>query len=362
VRTGRPLAPLVLSVEENNRLVEWTRRHKTSQALALRARIILACAQNTPNKQVARQLRVTKQTVGKWRSRFLTQRLDGLLDEPRPGAPRAIDDARVEQLIATTLNERPRDATHWSTRSLAGKLRVSQSTVSRVWRAFGLQPHRAETFKLSTDPLFIEKVRDVVGLYMKPPVNAIVLSVDEKSQIQALDRTQPILPLAPGVAERRTHDYRRHGTTSLFAALNVATGSVIGELHRRHRSKEFLQFLRTIDFSVSPELDVHLVLDNYGTHKTPSVKAWLMRHPRFHVHFTPTSASWLNQVERWFALLSEKQIKRGTHRSVVELERCIRDYLDVYNDQPKPFIWTKTPDEIFASVARFCTRISDSPH
>ena len=362
MRTGRPLPELVLSVQEHNQLVEWTRRHKTSQALALRSRIILGCAQKRTNGEVARRVRATPQTVGKWRSRFIARRLDGLLDEPRPGAPRTIGDAGIEQLIATTLNSLPRDATHWSTRSLAKKLGLSQSTVSRVWRAFGLQPHRVETFKLSTDPLFIDKVRDIVGLYLNPPLKAMVLSVDEKSQIQALDRTQPILPLAPGVAERRTHDYMRHGTTTLFAALDLATGKVIGELHRRHRGKEFLQFLRTIDANVPAALDVHLVMDNYGTHKTPTIKAWFARHPRFHVHFTPTSASWLNQVERWFALLSEKQIKRGTHRSTIELEQAIRHYLAVYNANPTPFMWTKTADEILASLARFCKRISDSGH
>jgi len=351
-----------LSVQENNQLIEWTRRHKTSQALALRARIVQACAQGASNTEAAKQLRVTKQTVGKWRGRFVERRLDGLLDEPRPGAPRKHDDAKIEQLIATTLNERPREATHWSTRLLARKLKVSQSTVSRVWRAFGLQPHRAETFKLSSDPLFIDKVRDIVGLYLNPPTRAMVLCVDEKSQIQALDRTQPILPLAPGLPERRTHDYSRHGTTTLFAALDLATGKVIGELHRRHRSKEFLTFLRTIEANVPPELDVHLILDNYGTHKTPSVKGWLARHSRFHVHFTPTSASWLNLVERWFALISERKIKRGTHRSTIELERAIREYLNIYNESPQPFRWHKTADEILANVARFCKRISDSGH
>jgi transposase len=362
MRRGPRLAPLELTVQENDRLVEWTRRHKSSQALALRSRIILGCAQGASNNAVAVRLRVTKQTVGKWRKRFLERRLDGLLDEPRPGAPRKHDDARIEQLIATTLNERPREATHWSTRRLAKKLRVSQSTVSRVWRAFGLQPHRAETFKLSTDPLFIDKVRDIVGLYLNPPTKALVLCVDEKTQIQALDRTQPILPLAPGLPERRTHDYTRHGTTTLFAALDLATGHVIGQLHRRHRSKEFLGFLRTIEANVPAELEVHLILDNYGTHKTPSVKAWLARHRRFRLHFTPTSSSWLNLVERWFALISERQIKRGTHRSTLELERAIRQYLDTYNENPTPFIWTKTADDILASVARFCQRISDSGH
>jgi transposase len=362
MRRGPRLSKLVLSVPENNQLIEWTRRYKTSQALASRSRIILACAQGVSNREVAERCRVTPQTVGKWRSRFLARRLDGLLDEPRPGAPRKVDDAKIEQLIAATLNERPREATHWSTRLLAKKLRVSQSTVSRVWRAFGLQPHRTETFKLSTDPLFIDKVRDIVGLYLSPPTKAMVLCVDEKSQIQALDRTQPILPLAPGLPERRTHDYMRHGTTTLFAALDLATGRVIGELHRRHRSKEFLTFLRTIEASVPAELEVHLIMDNYGTHKTPSVKAWLVRHSHFRVHFTPTSSSWLNLVERWFALISERQIKRGTHRSTIELERAIRQYLSTYNENPKPFIWTKSADEILASVARFCKRISDSGH
>ncbi len=359
---GRRLSELKLTAQENNQLIEWTRRHKTSQALALRSRIVLACAQGADNSAVARRYQVTRQMVGKWRSRFLEQRLDGLLDEPRPGAPRKLGDARIEQLIATTLNERPRQASHWSTRLLATKLGVSQSTVSRAWRAFGLQPHRVETFKLSADPLFIDKVRDIVGLYLNPPTRAMVLCVDEKSQIKALDRTQPLLPLAPGMAERRTHDYQRHGTTSLFAALDFASGRVIGELHRRHRSKEFLAFLRTIEAKVPAKLDLHLILDNYGTHKTPSVKAWFARHPRFHLHFTPTSASWLNLVERFFALISARQIKRGTHRSTRELEQAIRTYLNIYNEHPQPFIWTKTADEIFASLARFCVRISDSAH
>ena len=359
---GPQLRELKLTAQENNQLVEWTRRHKTSQALAMRARIILACAQGDSNSEVARRCRVFRQTVGKWRERFLERRLDGLLDEPRPGAPRKHDDAKIEQLIATTLNERPVEATHWSTRLLAQKLNVSQSTVSRVWRAFGLQPHRVETFKLSTDPLFVDKVRDIVGLYMNPPTKAMVLCVDEKSQIQALDRTQPLLPLAPGLPERRTHDYVRHGTTTLFAALDVATGNVIGELHRRHRAKEFLAFLKTIDASVPESLGVHLVMDNSSTHKTPAVKGWLARHTRFHVHFTPTSSSWMNLVERWFALISERQIKRGTHRSTVQLERAIRDYLNTYNKNPKAFVWTKSADEIFASLARFCKRTSDSGH
>jgi len=362
MRRGRKLEPIVLTTEESNRLAEWTRRHKTSQALAMRARIVLSCQGDRANGEIAQQLRVTPQTVGKWRTRFARQRLDGLLDEPRPGAPRTIDDAVVEQVIAKTLHEKPRVATHWSSRTMAKASGLSQTAVVRIWHAFGLQPHRAETFKLSTDPLFIDKVRDIVGLYLNPPERALVLCVDEKSQIQALDRTQPILPLMPGVPERRTHDYSRHGTTTLFAALNIATGKVIGELHRRHRSQEFLQFLRTIEEAVPKKLDVHLVMDNYGTHKTPTVKRWLARNPRFHVHFTPTSASWLNQVERWFATLTERQIRRGTHRSTVELERAIRDYLSVNNRDSKPFVWTKTADQILESIKRFCMRTSDSGH
>jgi len=362
MRRGPKVEPIVLTAEENNRLVEWTRRHKTSQALAMRARIVLAAQADRSNREIAERLAVTPQTVGKWRARFIAQRLDGLLDEPRPGAPRTIGDAAVERVIAKTLHEKPRHATHWSSRAMAKASGLSQTAVVRIWRAFGLQPHRAETFKLSTDPLFIDKVRDIVGLYLNPPDRALVLCVDEKSQIQALDRTQPILPMMPGVPERRTHDYQRHGTTTLFAALNVATGKVIGQLHRRHRAKEFLQFLATIDAAVPAKLDVHLVLDNYGTHKTPSVRRWLARRPRFHVHFTPTSASWLNQVERWFAQLTERQIRRATHRSTVELEQAIRSYLKIYNRDSQPFVWTKTAEQILESVQRFCMRTSNSGH
>ncbi len=359
---GRPLPQLVLTVEENNRLVEWARRRTTAQALALRARIILACAQGVTNTEVSQRLRVTLQTVGKWRQRFIDQRLDGLLDAPRPGQPRKITDAKVEEVIAMTLERKPKEATHWSTRLMAKATGLNQSAIFRIWQAFGLQPHRTETFKLSSDPLFIDKVRDIVGLYMSPPTRAVVLCVDEKSQIQALDRTQPLLPLSFGVAERRTHDYVRHGTTTLFAALDLATGKVIGELHRRHRGSEFLKFLRTIDQSVPSELDVHLVMDNYGTHKTPAVKSWFARHPRFQLHFTPTSSSWLNLVERWFALLSQRQIKRGSHRSTVELEKTIRDYLRMHNEDPKPFVWHKPADDIIDSVARFCKRTNESVH
>jgi transposase len=359
---GRPKARLTVSPTERARLQEWTRRRTTAQALALRARIVLACAEGRDNTDVAEELGVTPQMVGKWRQRFLDRRCPGLLDEPRPGAPRRVRDADVERVIVKTLESKPRDATHWSTRSMAQATGLSQSTISRIWRAFALQPHRSETFKLSADPLFVEKVRDVVGLYLNPPERALVLAVDEKSQIQALDRSQPLLPMRPGQAERRTHDYVRHGTTSLFAALDVASGHVIGQLHRRHRSVEFCKFLDTIDANVPAALDVHLILDNYGTHKTPRIRRWLVRHPRFHLHFTPTGASWLNLVERWFALLTQKQIKRAAHRSTRELEAAIRQYLAVYNEDPKPFVWTKTADQILESVARFCKRISDSGH
>jgi len=273
-----------------------------------------------------------------------------------------VSDDDVERVIVKTLEETPRDATHWSTRSMAKATGLSQSTVSRIWRAFALAPHRTETFKLSTDPLFVEKVRDIVGLYLNPPERALVLSVDEKSQIQALDRTQPIFPMRPGQAERRSHDYVRHGTTSLFAALDLASGRVIGQLHRRHRATEFRKFLGRIDAEVPADLEVHLILDNYGTHKTPAIHRWLARRPRFHLHFTPTSSSWINLVERWFAVLTDKQIRRGTHRSVRQLESAIKDYLAIYNESPKPFVWTKTADEILTNVARFAQRISDSGH
>ena len=302
---GRPKAELVLSQSAQAQLMAFTLRRKTVQAIALRTRIVLSCADGLENKAVAAKLRMTPQTVSKWRGRFIADRVDGLLDAPRPGAPRTIADAQVDAVIARTLESVSANATHWSTRTMAREMALSQTAVSRIWQAFGLQPHRQETFKLSSDPLFVDKVRDIVRLYLDPPLKAMVLCVDEKSQIQALDRTQPILPLAPGVPERRTHDYMRHGTTTLFAALDIATGEVIGELHRRHRSSEFLQFLRTIDANVPPELDVHLVMDNYGTHKTSQINAWFARHPWFRVHFTPTSASWLNQVERWFATLTQ---------------------------------------------------------
>lgn len=362
MRRGRPVSVVTLTMDERMTLQQWARRPRTAQALAHRARMILACAEGHSNTTVAARLHVARPTVGKWRARFVEKRLDGLLDEPRPGAPRVITDADVERVVAHTLETSPRDATHWSTRTMAQASGLSQSAISRIWRAFGLQPHRTETFKLSQDPLFIEKVRDVVGLYLNPPDKALVLCVDEKAQIQALDRTRPLLPMRPGQVERRTHDYRRHGTTSLFAALNVKTGQVIGQLHQRQRTREFRQFLDTIEATVPAELDVHLILDNYGTHKTAVIRRWLLKRPRFHVHFTPTSASWLNLVERWFALLTEKQLRRGVHRSTQALRDAIRAYIAHTNAHPKPFVWTKTADAILASVARFCHRTSDSGH
>ncbi len=359
---GRPRVPLVLTAEETETLERWARRPTTAQGLAQRARIVLACAAGAPNDAVAPRVRVTRQTVGRWRARFIAKRLDGLLDEPRPGAPRTITDAAVERVITRTLETKPADATHWSSRSMAQAVGLSQSAISRIWRAFALRPHRVETFKLSKDPLFIEKVRDIVGLYLHPPDKALVLCVDEKSQIQALDRTQPLLPMRPGQVERRTHDYVRHGTTSLFAALNVKSGHVIGVCHRRHRAVEFRTFLDTIDAAVPATLDLHMILDNASTHKAPLIHRWLARHPRVHLHFTPTSASWINLVERWFGALTDKQVRRGVHRSTRQLEAAIRQYIAVTNARPKPFVWTKTADEILASVARFCHRISDSGH
>jgi len=360
MRTGRPKPELALTDQERSTLEGFTRRRKTAAAVALRASIVLECARGTANKIAAAKLRITPATVGKWRSRFLRDRLDGLLDEPRPGAPRKVTDERVEGVITLTLESTPKGATHWSTRDMAKRTGLSQATVGRIWRAFGLQPHRSETFKLSPDPLLVDKVRDIVGLYMSPPDKAVVLCVDEKSQIQALDRTQPMLPLRPGQLERRTHDYKRHGTTSLFAALDVATGRVLGQLRHRHRSVEFRKFLDLIDEAVPSELDVHLVIDNYSTHKSPMIRNWLLKRPRYHVHFTPTYGSWINQVERWFALLTQRQIKRGAHRSVAELESAIKDFLATHNEAPKPFVWTKTADAILASIARFAQRTTST--
>jgi transposase len=328
----------------------------------MRSRIVLLAADGLSNTAIARQLRTMQHTVGKWRQRYNESGLDGLLDEPRPGTSRKLGDVDVERVLTLTLESTPVDATHWSTRSLAKRAGLSRNSIQHIWQAFSLAPHRSETFKLSKDPLFIDKVRDIVGLYLAPPERALVLCVDEKSQIQALDRTAPLLPMRPGQIERRTHDYARHGTTTLFAALNAKSGELIGQTQRRHRSVEFRNFLDTIERNVPPELDVHLILDNYGTHKTQLIRNWLVKRPRFHLHFTPTSASWLNLVERWFALLTEKQLRRGVHRSTKELETAIRTYIKNHNRDPKPFVWTKTADQILETVARFCTRTSGKGH
>ena len=359
---GRIAATVVLHAEDRLLLEGWAQRRKTAQALALRARIVLKAAAGVSATETASQMQLHLQTVGKWRRRYAEMGPDGLLDEPRPGAPRKLSDAAIEQVIVRTLESKPEAATHWSTRSMAQATGLPQTAISRIWRAFALQPHRQESFKLSRDPLFIDKVRDIVGLYLDPPERALVLCVDEKSQIQALERTAPLLPMRPGQAERRAHDYLRHGTTSLFAALDTKTGKVISQLQRRHRSLEFRKFLDTIEANVPEDLDVHLVMDNYATHKTASIQRWMIRHPRFHVHFTPTSASWLNQVERFFATLTEKQIRRGSFRSTLQLEAAIRQYLDHHNAQPKPFIWTKSADDILNSVAKLCRRTNDSGH
>jgi len=360
---GRPKAPLILTDEERQTLQRWARRAKTAPALALRAKIVLACADGATNKDVGEQLGIWPQTVGKWRGRFVARRLEGLSDEDRPGRPRTIADERVEAVIVKTLEEPPPNHdTHWSTRSMARATGMSQTAISRIWRAFGLKPHLTQTWKLSTDPQFIDKVRDIVGLYLDPPEAALVLCVDEKSQIQALDRTAPSLPILPTTPARRSHDYVRNGTTSLFAALDVASGTVISSLHRRHRHQEFLKFLRTIDRNVPAELDVHLVCDNYGTHKTPEIRRWLLRHPRFHLHLTPTYSSWLNLVERWFAELTNRKLRRSAHRSVTELEADINAWIAAWNDDPRPFVWTKTADEILDNLAGYLQRINNSGH
>jgi transposase len=362
-RTGRPKAELVLTELEREELERFARRPKTAQALALRSRIVLACAAGATNAAVAGEFGVTEQMVGKWRKRFVERRLAGLLDEPRPGQPRKITDAHVEDVIVRTLETKPPDGgTHWSTRKMAAATGLNQTAVSKIWRAFGLQPHRVEQFKLSKDPMFVEKVRDIVGVYLDPPERAVVLCVDEKSQIQALDRTAPILPLLAGVPERRTHDYKRAGTSTLFAALDIATGQVIGSLHQRHRAIEFKKFLQTLDREVPAELEVHLILDNYATHKTPAIQKWLTRHPRFVLHFTPTSASWLNLVERWFAELTERKLRRGTHRTVAELNTDIRNWIKTWNNDPKPYVWVKTADQILDNLTQYLNRINDSRH
>ena len=354
--------PVELTDDERARLESWSRRRATAQALALRARIVLAAADGLSNLEIAEQLGVSRPTVTKWRNRFAELRLDGLLDEPRPGRPRTITDEQVEAVVIKTLESKPKDATHWSTRSMAGEMGMTPDAIWRIWQAFGLQPHRAETFKLSTDPLFVEKVKDICGLYLNPPERAVVLCVDEKSQIQALDRTQPILPLLPGTPERATHDYKRHGTSSLYAALDLTTGKVVGSLHNRHRAIEFHKFLQTIDQQVPRHLDVHIVLDNSSTHKTPKIQRWLATHPRFHVHFTPTSSSWLNLVERWFAELTNKKLRRGAYRSVRALNADIRAWIANWNNNPRPYVWTKTAEQILDAIRSYCQRINPTAH
>jgi transposase len=354
---GRPVCAIELMQEEREALEGLAGRRRTAQGLALRARIVLLCAQGLSNQEVAARLRISRPTVGKWRRRFFEARLDGLYDEPRPGGPRKITDDQVEAVVIRTLESAPENATHWSSREMARVSGLSTSSVQRIWRAFGLQPHRVETFKLSKDPLFVEKVRDVVGLYLDPPERALVLCVDEKSQIQALDRSQPVLPLMPGTPERRSHDYTRHGTTSLFAALVAATGEVIGKCYKRHRTVEFRKFLNEIERNVPEDMDIHIVMDNYATHKAPIVRNWFARRPRWHVHFTPTGASWLNMVERFFAEITDKQIRRGVHTSVRDLEADIKAYIEKRNENPKPFKWVRTADQILEAVRRFCTRM-----
>jgi transposase len=359
---GRPTKPLNVTAEEREKLARLARRPKSAQAIAMRARIVLGCDEGLSNGLVAEKLHLTGATVCKWRERFRVSRLEGLLDEPRPGAPRSITDAQVEQVVTKTLESMPANSTHWSSRLMAKKTGLSQTAIVRIWHAFGLQPHRVENFKFSKDPQFVEKVRDIVGLYMNPPDRAIVLCVDEKSQVQALNRTQPILPLAPGVPARQTHDYKRHGVTSLFAAMDVASGVTISNCYRRHRHQEFLRFLDEIEANLPAGFEVHLVMDNYGTHKVAKVRAWLTRHPRYHVHFTPTSGSWLNLVERLFGEVTERCVRRGSHTAVRALEKAMLDYLDKRNRKPKPFVWTADADLILGKVERLCKRISNSGH
>ena len=362
MRTGRPKKPLKITDEDRDKLTTMARRPKTAQAMAIRARIVLSCGEGMSNSEVARKLHVTGATAGKWRERFRKDGMDGLLDEPRVGAPRKITDRQIEEVVTKTLESMPANGTHWSTRLMAAETGLSQNAIVRIWHAFGLQPHRVENFKFSKDPQFVEKVRDIVGLYLNPPDRAVIVCLDEKSQVQALNRTEPILPLGPGVPARQSHDYERHGVTSLFAAMDVASGVTISSCYRRHRQQEFLRFLNEVDENLPPGLDVHLVMDNYGTHKVSRVRNWLARHPRYHVHFTPTSGSWLNLVERLFAEVTERCVRRGSHTSVRSLEKAMLAYLEQRNKNPKPFVWTADADLILGKVQRLCKRISRSGH
>jgi transposase len=359
---GRPKAALELSAAERDQLGRWARRRKSSMALAQRSRIVLACADGLDNRRAAARVGCHAATVGKWRARFLADRLEGLVDEPRPGRPSTIGVDQVEEVIVATLEETPKNATHWSRKKMAQRSGLSESTIGRIWKAFHLKPHREDGFKMSNDPLFVEKVYDVVGLYLDPPEAAVVLSVDEKSQVQALARSQPAFPMMPGMPEKRTHDYVRHGTTTLFAAFDTATGKVISSLHRKHRAAEFKQFLAKIDAEVPDHLDVHVICDNYATHKTPAIQTWLANHPRFHMHFTPTYSSWLNQVERFFGFVTQDLLQRSDHRSVQALEKDIRAWIAAWNEDPKPFIWTKSAEQILASIARLLERIKGGGH
>lgn len=361
-RSGRPIPVLSLTEEEVQQLTRWTRRRKSSQALALRSRIVLACAEGASNKDVAEDLGISTATVGKWRARFLEHRLDGLVDDPRPGRPATVTAEQVEDVVVTTLEQTPVNATHWSRAKMAERTGLSKSTIGRIWRTFELKPHRAEGFKLSNDPQFVDKVYDIVGLYLNPPESAVVLSVDEKSQVQALARSQPAFPMMPGMPEKRTHDYARHGTTSLFAALNAADGTVIASTHRRHRATEFKKFLAKIDTEVPDHLEVHVICDNYGTHKHPTVNTWLSKHPRFHMHFTPTYSSWINQVERLFAEVTRDLLQRSDHRSVQALEKDLREWIKAWNENPTPFVWTKTAEQILESRGRLLKRIHGAGH
>lgn len=361
-RSGRPKTELALSPPEREQLTRWARRAKSSQALALRSKIVLGCAEGTTNNEVATDLRCSSATVGKWRRRFVEHRLDGLLDEERSGRPPTITVDQVEDVIVATLESTPKNATHWTRSKMAERTGLSKSTIGEIWRKFELKPHRVDHFKLSNDPLFIDKLYDVVGLYLNPPEAAVVLCVDEKSQVQALQRSQPALPMMPGMPERRTHDYVRHGTTTLFAAMNVADGTTITSLHRRHRATEFKKFLTKIDAQVPADLDIHLICDNYGTHKHPIIKTWLANHPRVHMHFTPTYSSWLNLVERFFGYVTADLLQRSDHRSVQSLETDIRSWVKAWNANPKPFVWTKTAEQILGKLGRLIQRTSNPGH